>query len=177
MIDVSGSSGAPPRRSATGEIEGTDAWLTSSPIVGSNWLWSWALAIPASSDATDAATRFVTWATSQDYIELVAENEGWVAAPPGTRVSTYENPNYQEAAPFAGSVLAAIESADPINTTANPKPYSGVQYAGIPEFQAIGATVGQMMAAALTGQMTVEQALASAQSSTERVMRQAGYID
>ncbi len=145
--------------------------------VGSNWLWSWALAIPASSDAADAATRFVTWATSQDYIELVAENNGWVAAPPGTRISTYENPNYQEAAPFAGSVLAAIQSADPINTTANPKPYSGVQYAGIPEFQAIGATVGQMMAAALTGQMSVEQALASAQSSTERVMRQAGYID
>ena len=33
----------------------------------------------------------------------------------------------------------------------------------------------QMIAAALTGQMPVEQALQAAQSSTERTMRQAGY--
>ena len=31
------------------------------------------------------------------------------------------------------------------------------------------------MAAALAGQMTVEQALATAQRSTERTMKQAGY--
>ncbi|MEO0362817.1 MAG: sugar ABC transporter substrate-binding protein, partial [Pseudomonadota bacterium] len=28
-----------------------------------NWLWAWALAIPAGSDATDAAKKFVSWAT------------------------------------------------------------------------------------------------------------------
>ncbi|WP_435052340.1 hypothetical protein [Pseudomonas brassicacearum] len=44
----------------------------------------------------------------------------------------------------------------------------GIQYVTIPEFQAIGT-------AALTGQITVEQALASAQSSTEREMKRAGY--
>ena len=69
-------------------------------------------------------------------------------------------------------MLKLIETADPINTTAKPKPYSGVQYAGIPEFQAIGTQVGQMIAAALTGQMPVEQALQAAQSSTERTMRE-----
>jgi sorbitol/mannitol transport system substrate-binding protein len=142
---------------------------------GSNWLWSWALGIPASSDAKDAAKTFVTWATSKDYIEMVGESEGWVAVPPGTRTSTYERSEYKEAAPFAGFVLKAIETADPIETTAEPKPYSGVQYAGIPEFQAIGTQVGQMVAAALTGQMPVEQALSAAQRSTERTMQQAGY--
>lgn len=142
---------------------------------GSNWLWSWALGIPASSDAKDAAKTFVAWATSKDYIEMVGESEGWVAVPPGTRTSTYERSEYQEAAPFASFVLQAIETADPIETTAEPKPYSGVQYAGIPEFQAIGTQVGQMIAAALTGQMPVEQALAAAQRSTERTMQQAGY--
>ena len=142
---------------------------------GSNWLWSWALGIPASSDAKDAAKTFVAWATSKDYIEMVGESEGWVAVPPGTRTSTYERSEYQDAAPFAGFVLKAIETADPIDTTAEPKPYSGVQYAGIPEFQAIGTQVGQMIAAALTGQMPVEQALAAAQRSTERTMQQAGY--
>ncbi|WP_020682056.1 ABC transporter substrate-binding protein, partial [Marinobacterium rhizophilum] len=40
---------------------------------GAGWLWSWALAIPASSDAKDAATEFVTWATSKGYSDLVAE--------------------------------------------------------------------------------------------------------
>ena len=49
------------------------------------------------------------------------------------------------------------------------------RYAGIPEFQAIGTQVGQMVAAALTGQMSVEQALDAAQRSTERTMQQAGY--
>jgi sorbitol/mannitol transport system substrate-binding protein len=34
-----------------------------------------------------------------------------------------------------------------------------------------------MVAAALSGQMSVDQALQSAQRSTERTMRQAGYID
>lgn len=143
---------------------------------GANWLWSWALGIPASSDAADAAKSFVTWATSKDYIELVGESEGWVAVPPGTRTSTYENAQYTDAAPFAGFVLKAIETADPINTTAEPKPYSGVQYVGIPEFQAIGTQVGQMIAAALTGQMSVDQALSTAQRSTERTMTQAGYL-
>jgi sorbitol/mannitol transport system substrate-binding protein len=142
---------------------------------GANWLWSWALGIPATSDAKDAAKTFVAWATSKDYIELVGESEGWVAVPPGTRTSTYARKEYTEAAPFAAFVLKAIETADPINTTAQPKPYSGVQYVGIPEFQAIGTQVGQMVAAALTGQMPVEQALDAAQRSTARTMQQAGY--
>jgi len=142
---------------------------------GANWLWSWSLAIPASSDAKDAATQFVAWATSKAYIELVAESEGWASVPPGTRMSTYENPNYLEAAPFAKPVLEAIQSADPNDSTLNPSPYTGVQFVGIPEFQAIGTQVGQTIAGALSGQMSVEQALQSAQASVTRTIRQAGY--
>ena len=62
-----------------------------------------------------------------------------------------------------------------MNTTKNPKPYIGVQFVGIPEFQAIGTQTGQTMAAALTGQMKLEQALKTAQSAAERAMKQAGY--
>jgi sorbitol/mannitol transport system substrate-binding protein len=51
-------------------------------------------------------------------------------------------------------------------------PYIGVQYVGIPEFQSIGTQVGQTVAAALTGQMSVEQALQSAQAAVTRAMRQ-----
>ena len=43
---------------------------------GANWLWAWALAIPAGSKNADAAQKFVTWATSKDYIKLVAKENG-----------------------------------------------------------------------------------------------------
>lgn len=144
---------------------------------GANWLWSWTLAIPTSSDSKDAAKTFITWATSQEYIELVGETEGWTSVPPGTRESTYENPKYQEAAPFADFVLNAIQTADPTDSTLKPSPYIGVQTVNIPEFQAVGTQVGQMIGAALAGQQSVDAALDQAQRSVERTMRQAGYYD
>ena len=52
----------------------------------------------------------------------------------------------------------------------------GVQIVTIPEFQSIGTQVGQAVAEALSGRMTVDQALDAAQRATERTMRQAGYI-
>jgi sorbitol/mannitol transport system substrate-binding protein len=139
------------------------------------WLWSWNLAIPATSKQKDAARTFVTWATSKEYIQLVAKENGWVSVPPGTRQSTYDNPSYQTAAPFAAFVRKAIEVAKPNGQTAHPRPYTGAQFAAIPEFQGIGTQVGQTIAATLTGQESVDQALKAAQSATERTMRQAGY--
>jgi sorbitol/mannitol transport system substrate-binding protein len=118
---------------------------------GNHWLWSWALAIPASSDAKEAAEKFIVWATSKPYIELVGEQVGWASVPPGTRISTYVNPQYAEAAPFAKPVLEAIQSADPTDQTLNPAPYTGIQYVGIAEFQGIGTQVGQTMAGVLRG--------------------------
>ena len=79
-----------------------------------NWLWSWNLAIPASSQKAEAAEKFVSWATSKGYTELVASKEGWAAAPPGTRTSLYTNPEYQKAAPFAKPTLAAMQAADTV---------------------------------------------------------------
>lgn len=142
---------------------------------GPTWLWSWNLAIPASSKHTQDAQTFITWATSKEYVQLVAKQKGWVAVPAGTRQSTYDNADYKKAAPFASFVLNAINTADPNGQTAQPRPYGGAQFVGIPQFQAIGTQVGQTIAAALSGQMQVDQALAAAQSSTTRTMRQSGY--
>jgi sorbitol/mannitol transport system substrate-binding protein len=143
---------------------------------GAGWAWSWALGIPSSSKKADAAKKFLKWATSKDYVQLVGETEGWVSAPPGTRKSTYDNPKYTAAAPFASFVLSAILAADPAHPTKDPVPYTGVQFVAIPEFQALGTTVGQNIAAALAGQSTIDQALASSQALAERVMKQAGYL-
>ena len=142
---------------------------------GAGWFWAWALGSPSSSGKVETAKEFLAWSTSKEYVGLVGENEGWVAAPPGTRQSTYEREEYVEAAPFAEFTKDAILSADPTNPTKDPVPYTGVQFVAIPEFQGIGTVVGQSVAAALAGQMSVEQALQTAQASAARTMQQAGY--
>jgi sorbitol/mannitol transport system substrate-binding protein len=141
-----------------------------------NWLWAWSLAVPAGSQKVEAAEKFVSWATSKGYTELVASKEGWANVPPGTRKSLYENPEYTKAAPFAALTLASIESADPTKPTVDPVPYTGVQFVAIPEFQGLGTTVGQYFSAALAGSTTVDDALAQAQATATDVMTEAGYI-
>ena len=141
-----------------------------------NWLWAWSLGVPAGTQKAEAAQKFVAWATSKEYLDLVAEKEGWANVPPGTRTSLYENPKYQEAAPFAEMTLESIKAADPNNPTVDPVPYVGVQFVAIPEFQGLGTAVGQQFSAALAGQVTAEQALMTAQQLTEREMRRGGYI-
>ena len=140
----------------------------------SNWLWAWALAVPAGTQQQAEAKQFIEWATSTDYIELVAANEGWANVPPGARTSLYENPEYQ-AVPFAKMTLESILSADPQNPTVEPVPYVGVQFAAIPEFAGIATEVSQEFSAAYAGQQTVEQALANAQEITAEAMEAAGY--
>ncbi|PVA06511.1 ABC transporter substrate-binding protein [Thalassorhabdomicrobium marinisediminis] len=140
-----------------------------------NWLWAWSLAVPAGSDATEEAKTFIEWATSKEYTALVAEKEGWANVPPGTRTSLYENPEYQEAAPFAEMTLGSINAADPTNPSVEPVPYTGVQFVAIPEFAGIATQVGQEISAALAGQQSVEEALEKAQMLTLDEMEAAGY--
>ena len=140
----------------------------------SNWLWAWALAIPAGTQNEAVAKQFIEWATSKDYIELVAAKEGWANVPPGARTSLYENPEYQKV-PFAQMTLDSILSADPQNSTVEPSPYVGVQFAAIPEFAGIATEVSQEFSAAYAGQQTVEEALAKAQAITNEAMEAAGY--
>jgi len=140
----------------------------------SNWLWAWALAIPAGTQKETAAKQFIEWATSTGYIELVAANEGWANVPPGARTSLYENPNYKEV-PFAQMTLDSILSADPNNSTVEPSPYVGIQFAAIPEFAGIATEVSQEFSAVYAGQQTVDEALAKAQAITNDAMEAAGY--
>ncbi|HYZ33718.1 MAG TPA: sugar ABC transporter substrate-binding protein [Crenalkalicoccus sp.] len=163
-----------PKQSQVSDRVGFAPMPTGEFTGGPTWLWSWNLAIPATSRQQEAARRFVTWATSKDYVKLVAQENGWVAVPPGTRQSTYDSAEYQRAAPFAAFVHKAIMAANPDAQTREPRPYTGAQFVAIPEFQGIGTQVGQTIASTLTG-TPLEQALRSAQSATERTMRQAGY--
>ena len=139
-----------------------------------NWLWAWALAIPAGTQKEAAAKEFIQWATSKEYLELVASKEGWANVPPGSRTSLYQNPEYAKV-PFAAMTLDSINAADPTNPTVEPVPYVGVQFVAIPEFAGIATQVGQEFSAALAGQQTAEEALAKAQALTAEEMEAAGY--
>ncbi|EIE51966.1 extracellular solute-binding protein [Citreicella sp. 357] len=141
-----------------------------------NWLWSWNLGIPQSTDAPEAAKAFVTWATSKEYTQTVAEAQGWRAAPPGTRTSLYENETYVSEAPFAKLTKETMDAATPEKPSAQDVPYVGAQFVSIPEFQGIGTAVGQQFSAALAGQMDADAALKNAQQLTQREMMKAGYI-
>ena len=143
--------------------------------VGANWLWAWAMAVPAGTENADEAKAFIEWATSKAYIEAVGNHPefGWGSVPTGTRTSTYAIPEFQAAAGFADAELAAINSAAPEATDI--KPYVGVQFAAIPEFPEVGSAVAQEIAAALSGAKTVDEALAASQAAADAIMSEAGY--
>jgi len=143
--------------------------------VGANWLWAWAMAIPAGSPNAEESQKFIQWATSKEYIQAVGNHPdfGWGKVPTGTRASTYAIPEFQAAAPFAAAEMAAIESAAPEATDI--KPYVGVQFAAIPEFPEVGTAVAQEIAAALSGAKTVDEALAASQAAAAAIITEAGY--
>ena len=143
--------------------------------VGANWLWAWAMAVPAGSPNSEEAMKFIDWATSKEYIQAVADHPdfGWGSVPTGTRQSTYDSADFQAAAPFAEAELTAIDSAAPEATDL--KPYIGVQFAAIPEFPEVGNAVSQEISAALSGAKSVDEALAAGQKAADSIMREAGY--
>jgi sorbitol/mannitol transport system substrate-binding protein len=135
----------------------------------SGWLWTWSLGIPQGTANSGAAWKFVSWATSKAYDQLVAQKYGWSAVPPGTRTSLYSTPAYEKAAkPFAGITLASIDSVDPNHPTVNPVPYVGIQYVDIPQFESLGLQVAQQIAGAIAGTESVSQALQTGQSDASQ---------
>lgn len=143
---------------------------------GSGWLWAWALAVPVSSDSVDAAKTFITWATSKEYSDLVAQMHGIANIPPGTRKSTYANAEYMAAASFAQTTLDQMAKANPEDSTLNDNPYTGVQFVTIPKFQSFANKVGQQFSGALSGKTTVDKALDLSQKLVRREMVRDGYI-
>lgn len=139
----------------------------------SGWLWAWALAIPQNASDPDTAWEYVSWATSEEYINAAGEMlpGGWAAVPPGTRESTYANPNYQAAAQaFAQKTLDAMLAAPIDNPGTKPRPgLPGVQYVGVPEFQDVGTRCTEQFSAAIAGSISVDAALSACQDIASEV--------
>jgi sorbitol/mannitol transport system substrate-binding protein len=173
---VSGGFLTDPKQSVVYDKLGYAPVPFAKTTTGNHYLWSWAFAVPKSSQHVAEAQKFIYWATSRDYIKLVGETNGWGSVPPGTRTSTYDNPAYLKAAPFAKYTIEAMQTADGTHPSVLPVPYQGISFVRIPEFQGVGTEVGQQIAAAVAGQKTVDEALQSAQAIAEHSMREAGYI-
>ncbi|NHA69963.1 ABC transporter substrate-binding protein [Phycicoccus flavus] len=130
----------------------------------SGWLWSWNLAVPATTKNQEQAVDFVKWATSKDYIKLVGEQIGWSNVPPGSRNSTYEIPEYKEAAAaYAPITLDVMNSVNPEQPGVNPQPWVGIQYVSIPEFQDVGNQCAQLIADYIANRTSVDDALGKCQ--------------
>ena len=80
-------------------------------------------------------------------------------------------------APHAEVELSALAAADQNDPTLPRSPYVGIQWVGIPQFQAIGTAVGQLVGALLQPHApSVDDVLDKAQQATTRKMRAAGYL-
>lgn len=164
--------------SAGGSLESPDlssvvgnVGYVAAPVVetdSSGWLWSWNLAVPATSTKKDAAWTFINWATNKDYANLVGTELGWSRVPPGARQSTYDIPEYQEAAAaFADITQESILAVDPAQPGTNPQPWVGIQYVTIPEWQDLGNQASQVFADVYAGRETVDGAIAKVQALAE----------
>jgi sorbitol/mannitol transport system substrate-binding protein len=165
--------------SAAGLLESKESQVAgkvgyvAAPVVkteNSGWLYSWAWGIQKASKHQDSAAKFIEWASSANYEELVGTKLGWTRVPAGKRASTYANPSYQQAAaPFYQATSDAIRSADPINPGVQPRPTIGIQFVDIPEFPALGTKVSQDIASAIAGRTSVTAALERGQKLAEEV--------
>jgi sorbitol/mannitol transport system substrate-binding protein len=165
--------------SAAGSLEAKDSPVrgkigyAAAPVVKtdySGWLYAWSWSIQQASTKQDNAWKFISWASSKKYEELVGSELGWSRVPAGKRASTYENPDYlKEASAFARPTLEAIKNADPNDPGVQPRPAPGIQFVGIPEFPDLGTQVSQEVSSAIAGQTTVHDALERGQKLADDV--------
>jgi sorbitol/mannitol transport system substrate-binding protein len=169
---------------AAGLLEAKD-----SPVKGKNgyafaphyktpstgWLWTWALAIPKSSPDPTDAWKYISWATSAQYIKAAGTHTkgGWPSIPPGTRLSTYRLPQYKAAAKaFAGITLAAMKAAPIDNPGTTKRPgLPGVQYVGIPQFQDVGNRCTQLFSSVIAGSTSDTSALSQCQQIASQAIK------
>ena len=165
--------------SAAGSLE-----ATSSPVKGkigyvaaphdktaqAGWLYTWAWAIEKASKNLDNAKKFVAWASSKDYEQLVANDTanptgGPTNIPAGKRASTYSNPTYLKVAgSFATPTLNAIKNAPAAMPGVQKRPYSGIQFVGIPAFTDFGLTCAKDISSAIAGSQSTDSALNACQT-------------
>jgi sorbitol/mannitol transport system substrate-binding protein len=151
-----------------GKIGYVSAPHDQTPNAG--WLYTWAWAIEKASKHQDNAKKFVSWASSKAYEQLVEKDTtnatgGPTNVPAGKRASTYVDPTYlQVAAGFATPTLNSIKNAPAANPGVQQRPYSGIQFVGIPSFTDFGLTCAKDISSAIAGSQSTDSALDQCQT-------------
>ncbi|MEV0846656.1 sugar ABC transporter substrate-binding protein [Streptomyces sp. NPDC049954] len=169
------TSGAGSLEAAKSPVKGKIGYVPApvEKTEGSGWLYTWAFGLQKASRNADKGWRFISWAASKEYEELVGEQVGWSDVPAGKRASTYERPEYrEEAAAFQDVTRAAIEDAKPRDPGVQPRPAPGIQFVGIPEFTDLGTKVSQEISAAIAGRQSVDAALDKSQKLADEVAKE-----
>jgi len=151
------------------------AFAPHNKTPSTGWLWTWALAIPKSAPDPATAWTYISWATSARYIKAAGTHTkgGCPAHPSGTRLSTYQIPQYKAAAKSFASITLAAMKAAPINspgTTKRPG-LPGVQYVGIPQFQDVGNRCTQLFSSVIAGSMKDTDALSQCQQIASQAIK------
>ena len=142
-----------------------------------NWLWAWALGIPAGTKHAAEAQKFIDWATSKHYLELRRLAERLGRGPARHAHLALREPRVSE-----GGVLRQGDAR--LDQLGRPEPSDGEAGAlygravrcdsRVPGHSA--TKVGELFSAALAGQMSADDALKQAQDYVKTQMTKAGYI-
>lgn len=146
---VDSTAAAPSVNAALGDSVAYALAPISATEKGASWLWSWGFAVPEAATNATEAWRFIQWVTSSNYQSLVEARRGVDRVPPGTRLSLYQNPAYQQLAPFSGITLQSIQKSQTQDQTLLPTPYNGIQYVQTPEFEQLGQFIGKRLSSIL----------------------------
>lgn len=164
--------------SADSKVKGKIGYAMSPTAVkkeNTQTIGGWGIGITTTSKHKDEALKFLTWATSKDYVKLVGEKKGWASAPSGTRKSTYELPEYKSACDFADITKTAIMNANFKHPAVNDTPYVGNSCPSLAEYSSWGETCGQELAAYLSGQKDINTVLADCQKAAGDAATDGGY--
>ena len=133
------------------------------------WLYTWAWAVEKASSHQSDAMTFVKWASSKAYEKLVEQDTGSdtggpTNVPAGKRISTYSDPAYLKvAAAFAKPTYNAIENAPAKSPGVQKRPYTGIQFVGIPSFTDFGTACAKLFSSAVAGSISTDSMLNSCQ--------------
>ena len=138
----------------------------------SGWLYTWSLGIP---DVQPGQRRRLEVHLLDDRQAVHPDRRhqlGWERVPPGSRLSTYQIPQYRDISDRLRTDHAGFhQHGDSAQPTVQPVPYTGVQFLTIPEFQDLGTRVSQQVSAAIADQKSVADALEQSQKYAEVVGR------
>lgn len=166
------TSGAGSLEAANSPVKGKIGYVPApvDKTKSSGWLYTWAWGVQKASKNPDNAWKFISWASSKKYEQLVGQKIGWPNVPAGKRASTYANKDYlKDAGAFADITQKSIAGVDPNNPGTQPRPTVGIQFVDIPEFIDLGTKVSQEISSAIAGKQSVDQALENSQSLAEKV--------